>query len=298
MTLVAFAADKGSPGVTTSCLALALVWPRRVVVAECDPAGGDLALRLRRPDGLPPNPDVGILSLAATARLGMGADEIWTHVQRLALGVDVLVGLGTAEQGSGLEHLRKAVAHALHAVDGADIFADLGRIGPATPSAEFLAETDRVVLVTRASADAMWRLRERLLALDDVLRWSTSDGTPVSVLVVGSPRRPQVVAEIAEILRRSGFRVDVLGLIAADKDAAAVLRGEPGPRLNRTLLWRSAREVADRLAAQTIRDAVAPAAADVGQPAVRPHRSAPPPEIGQPATPPYPPARTAGGRRG
>lgn len=272
MTLVAFAADKGSPGVTTSCLALALLWPRRVVVAECDPAGGDLALRLRRPDGLPPNPDVGILSLAAAARLGMGADEIWNHLQPLALGVDVLVGLGTAEQGSGLEHLRKAVAHALHAAEGADVFADLGRIGPGTPSAEFLAEADRVVLVTRASADAMWRLRERLLALDDMLRWSTSGGTPVSVLVVGSARRPQVVGEVGEILRRSGFPIDVLGLIAADEDAGAVLRGEPGPRLNRTLLWRSAREVADRLAAQTIRDPVAPTdpatAPEVGQPAV------------------------------
>jgi hypothetical protein len=247
MTVVAFASDKGSPGVTTSCTALAVVWPRRVIIAECDPAGGDLALRLRRPDGLPPNPDVGLLSLAAAARLGMSPEEVWKHVQPLDLGVEVLVGLGMPEQGSGLEHLRRAMARALRAAQGADVFADIGRIGPATPSAEFLTEADRVVLVTRATGDAMWRLRERLVALDDLLRWSAPDGIPVSVLAVASARRPRVVAEVNELLQRSQMPVEVLGMLAIDDVGAAVLRGEPGRRLERTLLWRSAREVAERL---------------------------------------------------
>jgi hypothetical protein len=42
MALIALAADKGSPGVTTAAVALAAVWPRRVRLAETDPAGGDL----------------------------------------------------------------------------------------------------------------------------------------------------------------------------------------------------------------------------------------------------------------
>ena len=32
----------GAPGVTTAALALALTWPSPVIVAECDPGGGDV----------------------------------------------------------------------------------------------------------------------------------------------------------------------------------------------------------------------------------------------------------------
>ena len=40
--LIALCSVKGAPGVTTSALALALSWPRPVVLAELDPAGGDV----------------------------------------------------------------------------------------------------------------------------------------------------------------------------------------------------------------------------------------------------------------
>ena len=32
----------GSPGVTTAAIALALTWQTAVIVAECDPSGGDI----------------------------------------------------------------------------------------------------------------------------------------------------------------------------------------------------------------------------------------------------------------
>ena len=40
--LIAMTSAKGAPGVTTAALALALSWPRRTVLAELDPAGGDV----------------------------------------------------------------------------------------------------------------------------------------------------------------------------------------------------------------------------------------------------------------
>ena len=40
--LIALCSAKGAPGVTTSGLALTLSWPRGVVLAELDPAGGDV----------------------------------------------------------------------------------------------------------------------------------------------------------------------------------------------------------------------------------------------------------------
>lgn len=42
MTVIALVSAKGSPGVTTTALACALSWHRRLVLAECDPAGGSV----------------------------------------------------------------------------------------------------------------------------------------------------------------------------------------------------------------------------------------------------------------
>ncbi|MEU5944006.1 ParA family protein [Micromonospora sp. NPDC047465] len=42
MAIIALLSAKGSPGVTTSALACALTWHRRLVLAECDPAGGSI----------------------------------------------------------------------------------------------------------------------------------------------------------------------------------------------------------------------------------------------------------------
>ncbi len=66
--LVALCSDKGSPGTTTTALALAAGWPTPAVVIEADPYGGDLGLRLRTETGcvLPETPTV--LTLATAAR--------------------------------------------------------------------------------------------------------------------------------------------------------------------------------------------------------------------------------------
>ena len=40
--MIALVSAKGSPGVTVSALAFTLTWPGRCLLAECDPAGGDV----------------------------------------------------------------------------------------------------------------------------------------------------------------------------------------------------------------------------------------------------------------
>ena len=67
MALVAVASGKGAPGVTTASVVLAAVWPRPVLMAECDPAGGDLVYRFPAADGGRLEPGRGLLSLAAAA---------------------------------------------------------------------------------------------------------------------------------------------------------------------------------------------------------------------------------------
>ena len=70
--IVTLCSDKGSPGVTTLAVALGLVWPVPRLVLEADPAGGDLAFRMRHTDGGGPlNPDPSAATLAAAVRAGL-----------------------------------------------------------------------------------------------------------------------------------------------------------------------------------------------------------------------------------
>src|SRR5215475_11096401 len=105
MALIAVAADKGAPGVTTTSVALAAVWPRPVLLAECDPAGGDLVYRLPGPDGGLLDRRRGLLSLAVAARHGLQPQHIGEHSQKLGGGLDLLAGVTSAEQGVGLDAL-------------------------------------------------------------------------------------------------------------------------------------------------------------------------------------------------
>src|SRR5580692_12570056 len=102
MALVAIAADKGAPGVTTAAVVLAAVWPRPVLLAECDPAGGDLVYRFSADGGGRLDPRRGLLSLAVAARHGLRPEQVRDHAQTLRGGLAVLAGVSTAEQGAGL----------------------------------------------------------------------------------------------------------------------------------------------------------------------------------------------------
>ena len=162
MALIAVAADKGAPGVTTTATALAAVWPRPVVLAECDPAGGDIVYRLPGAHGGRLDPRRGLLSLAVAARHGLEPGQVWQHAQRLRGGLDVLAGVGNAEQGSGIEPLWGPVGDLLARLPGADVIADCGRLGPDGPYYELLARAAIVVLIIRPSLGEVLRLRDRV----------------------------------------------------------------------------------------------------------------------------------------
>ncbi|MDR0344130.1 MAG: hypothetical protein LBI49_13680, partial [Nocardiopsaceae bacterium] len=77
MALIAVAADKGAPGVTTSSVVLAAVWPRPVLLAECDGSGGDLVYRLPAEGGGRLDPQRGLLSLAVASQRGLQPQQVW-----------------------------------------------------------------------------------------------------------------------------------------------------------------------------------------------------------------------------
>lgn len=260
MALIALAADKGAPGVTTAAVALGAVWPRPVLVAECDQAGGDLVYRLpadpATSDGSAMlNPSRGLLSLAATARRGLRPDQIAEHCQRLVGGLDVLVGITSAEQAQGMTWLWSPLARAFRGLGEVDVLADCGRLGAGSPLNDLLREADMVVLFTRATLEQVAHLRERVTALTGELR----GGPPVGVVVLADPRDFRAsIAEVDRVLTGTRQRmearggtppapVSVLGGLALDPKGAELLSGQWGGRLDRTLLVRSAREVASAL---------------------------------------------------
>ena len=89
MAIVALVSASGSPGVTTTALGLALLWPRPVMLVEADPTGGSGLLagyfRCTR------EYDSGLIELALTASnlsdaladvaRDAGASDLWRTAQ-------------------------------------------------------------------------------------------------------------------------------------------------------------------------------------------------------------------------
>ncbi|GAA0922936.1 hypothetical protein [Nonomuraea longicatena] len=234
MALIVLAADKGAPGVTTAATALAAVWPRPVLLAECDPAGGDLAYRLPAADGGVLNPARGLLSLGAVARRGLEPAQIHEHTQKIIGGLDVLAGVTHGEQAAGLTWLWEPLGRSLAAIPNADVIADCGRLGTYPQIADLIAQATTTVLLTRPSLEHVAHLRERLSV-------SKADG----VVVIADPRSYR--GQIDEVRRIVGPSVRFVHGLAHDPKGAELLRGSWGGRLDRTLLIRTARDLVRRI---------------------------------------------------
>lgn len=250
MALIALAADKGSPGVTTASVALAAVWPRSVLLAECDPSGSDLVYRLPGADGRRLDPDRGLLSLAVAARRGLEPQQVWEHAQKLRGGLDVLTGVTTAEQGAGLDALWGTVGGILGGLPQADVIADCGRLGADDSRHDLLARAAAIVLVTRGSLGEVVRLRERAGALASAWRRRGWPHDPVGLVVIADPQRfGAALADVSQALGDGRGPARVLGGLAYEPRSAERLRGEWGAKLDRSLLVRTAREIVGHLAA-------------------------------------------------
>ena len=250
MGLIVVAADKGAPGVTTTALALAAVWPRAVLLAECDPAGGDLAYRFPAASGERLDPRRGMLSLAVAARHGLQPGQVWEHTQKLHGGMDVLLGVTNAEQGAGLSMFWGQLGRVLAAVPQADVIADCGRLGADGPVTDLLAGASQVLLLTRAEVGEVIRLRDRTVALATAVEKRGRRGFIADVVVVADQKNFKAeLAEVAHVLSQGRAPARVAGGIVSDSRAAGLLRGHWGGKLDKSLLIRSVREIAGQLVA-------------------------------------------------
>jgi hypothetical protein len=292
MAYVAFASAKASPGVTTAVTALAATWPRDrdLVVAELDPAGGDLGVRF----DLATEP--GLVTLAAAGRRELDRSTFVGHTQPLPFagrsdaGGDTegavegavegaarraLVGPVAADQaGAALAALRGVLPRVLTSL-GADVLADCGRLDPGSAAHDVVTEADLLVVVARPVVAEVHHLAARLSALRP---------KALSLLAIGD--RPYSVAEVADAVG-----ANPLGTLPIDDRAAAALtvgRSDGARTLRRSRLLRDARAVAEGLAGWLPPPPVRPPPAAA---TARPPTNVPADEPPQPQPPPRPRGR-------
>lgn len=179
MTITVVCAGKTSPGATCTALALALGWPRPLLLVDADPAGGDVV-----PGFLPGRVDAeqsGVLAWLVASRRASAA-EAARLLPQFAVAIPeagdlwLLPGPVTPAQGAALAGGWERISQGLEEFTrgGRDVLVDAGRLGD-TSCWPLLARADRVLLVVRPTARSVQAtvhtaalLRDRLGDLDRV----------------------------------------------------------------------------------------------------------------------------------
>lgn len=256
--LVSVASTKGSPGVTSTALALASVWPRPAVLLEADPAGGDLAYRCRAANGGPVIATRGLLHLAAAVRGGApdGAAAsgglVSSQSERLACGVALIHGVARSTQARALSGLWSAIASACAEAE-VDVIADLGRIDRTSPAMALAERSTHLLVVVTTTLESVMHLRENA---HDVLGSFSSAAAPAVHPVVVAPdaHAARDRSDLDHVLEQAGIPARATLSLPLDPKALARLeQGEsPTSRLGRTLLLRGAKGLAASLSAPTV----------------------------------------------
>jgi len=161
--LIALASVKASPGVTTTALALAALWPapQRLVI-ETDPSGGDLGAWL----GLAPAP--GLATLAAAIRRDASPGITWRHAQAVGGGVSTVVApAGAGQAAACLATLAAPQAGTAWLDPGAEavLIADCGRLDPRSAAFAVAARAALTLLLVRPRVSELAHLAGRLPGL-------------------------------------------------------------------------------------------------------------------------------------
>ncbi len=217
MSLYALVSAGGSPGVTTSALALTLGWPSQVILAECDPSGGDILAGLFA-GHLPATKGLAPLALAAGQSADAATAALWQQLIELddERGRLLLAGVTDPRQGIGLAAAWPVLATALAALP-ADVIADCGRLDAVAPYVLTVAAV--AVLVMRPSLRQVSRARARINMLSQVM----GDPSRVALLLVGEGTLSE--REIAGALG-----VQIAGSLPQDRKTAMVLSDGAGGR--------------------------------------------------------------------
>ncbi|HEX6684907.1 MAG TPA: hypothetical protein VF062_19110 [Candidatus Limnocylindrales bacterium] len=249
MTLIAMVSAKGSPGVSTAALACTLTWPGATLLAECDPAGGDLLSGYLARYDLPS--DRGILPLAGAVLRGTAEQDFLGQLidldapkrQRL-----VLPGINDPAQAAALGPAWADLAAFFSGLPQT-VIVDCGRLTALYPPWPLLARADVVLLVLRPQSlrtvspavPAISALRRELR---DTLNASGSPANTKArfgLMLVGRGIAPREIAR--------HLAAPVLARLAWDPPTAAALCGS-GMGRRRGPLMRTAAMAHDTIQAR------------------------------------------------
>jgi hypothetical protein len=228
--LIAMGSWRGSPGVTTTALALAECWPDsgRAVVVECDPRGGSVASRFLMAGART------IEGLASDARHGGNTTLLAEHARTTPAGVQVVTA---PEDGGRLRPLLGTLAKpgGLFAAVAADpavaVFADCGRLDPRDGEVRsVLGHAQWLLLIMRPVVEQAIATKASLGQIRDLHH-------NVGLVLLGSASTP---AEVSAMLK-----LPVLGTLPLlPTDSSALVTALSGRRRVTTRFRRHATDIA------------------------------------------------------
>lgn len=242
MALIVMTSAAGSPGVSTSALALAMAWPRPTVLIDADPSGAQaFAAGYFRGGELPT--DATIVDLAIAHRQGTLAEDLPEMLISIPdTQVQLLCGPRQHNQTHGLGSLWEPLAGVLKSLgrNGQDVIVDIGRLGLEGSAFKLLTAADLLLLVTRSTLPDLVAASSWASTLRDTFT-NTGAIAGLGALLVG-PGNPYSTAETAKVLQ-----MPVVTSLAWDPAAAKVYsQGASYQPLPRRVLGRGVQRVLRR----------------------------------------------------
>ena len=244
MSAVTLFTAKGAPGATTDAMLFAALWPRQVLLADCDPAGGDIALRLPAANGSSLDVSTGMLSLLPLARRPMQPSDVLAHAQVALGGTQLLAGLASPDQAIAAGAVWPALADLFVNLPEHDVIIDLGRLHPTSAVLPMAQRSDLAICVVHASLTGTIAARSRLRT---VLPALARDGIgPRAGFVVRAEDRRTAEAAV-RVLHEEFEHLPYFGWLPDDPSGALLFEGGKVSRPERTMLVRSGAAVVGQL---------------------------------------------------
>ncbi|GAA5159355.1 hypothetical protein [Ornithinimicrobium tianjinense] len=263
MALISFFSAKGAPGVTSTAMLTAALWPRQTLLVDADGTGGDLQMRLPNEVGTALTQHPGLLTLLPLARHGLAPGVVLDHSQVLHGGQRLLVGLETPEQSDAAGALWPTLARAFRELPGYDVIVDAGALSLRSGQLGLVQRGDLAVGVVRANPASVMHMRQRIASLHDTFRALGADAPRLGVVCVEDVQRQGEASSAVATIRAEVPDVLDLGQVALDARSERMFHGDPVSRPERTMLVRSGRTLVERLLAAVGPDLSPPAGAPV-----------------------------------
>lgn len=247
MALITFFSAKGAPGVTSTAMLTAALWPRQTLLVDADGGGGDLLMRLPNEQGVALTQHPGLLTLLPLARHGLAPGVVLDHSQVVHGGQRVLVGLESAEQADAASNLWPTLARAFRELPDADVIVDAGQLTARSGQLALAQRSDIVVGVVRPTPASVMHMRDRLAVLTQTFAALGAEAPLIGLVTIAGVQHQQEAASAVATSRGDLQGVLDLGQVALDPRAERMFHGEPVARPERTMLVRSGRTLVEHL---------------------------------------------------